>query len=75
MPLGDIAGGLIGGALRLIAQFFLEIILEIVIRGPGYLICRLFRKGIDPDSGWVAVAGIVFWVTLVFGSIFCFRNC
>ena len=68
MPLGDIAGG----ALRLIAQFFLEIVLEIVIRRPGYLICRLFKKDIDPEGGWVAATGIVFWVALVAGSIYFF---
>jgi hypothetical protein len=70
MPLGDLAGGLIGGALRLIVQFFLEIILEIVVRGPGYLICRLFDKDIDPEGGWVAITGIVFWIGLVSGGIF-----
>ena len=72
MPLGDIAGGLIGAALRLIAQIFFEIVLEIIVRGPGYLICRLFKRDIDPDGGWVFISGIVFWVALVAGGIFLF---
>jgi hypothetical protein len=71
MPLGDIAVGLISGVARLVAHIFLEIVIEILVRGPGFLICRLIRKDIDPDGGWVAVVGLLFWFVLFFsGYIF-----
>ena len=73
MPLGELAGGLIGAVLRLVVYFFLEVILEIVIRGPGYLICRIFRKDVDPDGGWVATAGFAFWLVLLCGVYFLYK--
>ncbi|MBU0620556.1 MAG: hypothetical protein KJ795_01790 [Gammaproteobacteria bacterium] len=69
MPLGDIAAGLISGAARLVAHIFLEIVIEILVRGPGYLICRVFRRDIDPDGGWVVVVGLSFWFALLFLAI------
>ncbi len=72
MPLGELAGGLITGAVRLIAHFFLEIVIEILVRGPGYLICRVVKRDIDPDGGGVAVVGLLFWVALFFGGYLIF---
>lgn len=72
MPLGDIAAGLISGAARLVAHLFLDIVIEILVRGPGYLICRLFRKDIDPEGGWVAVVGLLFWFALFFSGYLIF---
>ncbi len=53
MPLGDIAG-----------QFLTEVVVELLIKGPGYLIARMFKPGIDPDSAWSVVFGLVFWAIL-----------
>lgn len=39
MPLGEIAGHLL-----------IEVILEILIKGPGFLIARMFKPDIDPES-------------------------
>ncbi len=64
MPIGDIAGELLGGALRAVGSVIVEVVLEIAIRGPGYLICRQFKSDIDPDGGWVVVVGVMFWVIL-----------
>lgn len=55
MPLGEIAGEVLGGLLRLVAQFFLDVVLEIIIKLPGYIICRLFSKNVDPDGVLVVV--------------------
>lgn len=62
MPIGDIAGELLVGILRAIGNIFFEVMLEILIRGPGYLICRIFKKNIDPDGGWIVVVGFSFWI-------------
>lgn len=68
MPIGDVAGELLGGMLRAIGSIIVEFVLEIVIRGPGYLICRMAKRDIDPDGGWVVVVGLAFWGVIgVFG--------
>lgn len=64
MPIGDLAGELLGGVLRAIGSTIVEIVLEIAVRGPGYLICRQFKSDIDPEGGWVVVVGVMFWVIL-----------
>jgi hypothetical protein len=53
MPLGDIAG-----------HFLVEVVLELLIKGPGYFIARLFKPGINPDSAWSIFFGLVFWAIL-----------
>ena len=70
MPLGDIAGELLGGILRLIAHTAGEIVLEFLIRGPGYLICRAFGHRVDPDGAASTLVGILFWaVVALVGSL------
>lgn len=64
MPIGDIAGELFSGLLRFIGSIIVDVILEMAIRGPGYLISRRFKKNIDPDGGWVVVVGILFWIII-----------
>jgi hypothetical protein len=61
MPIGDVAGGFLGGVLRAIGSIIADIVLEIAIRGPGYVICRTARRDIDPDDGWVVMVGLAFW--------------
>lgn len=72
MPIGDAAGELLGGMLRTIGSIIVEVILEIAIRGPGYLICRLAKRYIDPASGWVVVMGLAFWVVIGFLGYFAY---
>ncbi len=64
MPLGDIAAGLLGFIGRLLGQLVIELMLEIVIKGPGYLLARSWRRGtspVDPDGWLVILLGILFW--------------
>lgn len=45
-----------------------EIVIEVLIKGPGYLILRLMgsRSGADPDGCLVFVVGCLFWMMLIF---------
>jgi hypothetical protein len=70
MPIGDAAGEFLGGVLRAIGNIVLEVVLEILIRGPGYLICRIFKKDINPEGGWVIVAGLAFWIFVAVGGLY-----
>jgi hypothetical protein len=70
MAIGEIAVELLGGAVRVVAHVVIEIVLEILIRGPGYLIYRMLRKDIDAESGWVILAGLLLWILVAIGGYF-----
>ncbi|MBT9519038.1 MAG: hypothetical protein IV112_20345 [Methyloversatilis discipulorum] len=64
MPLGEIASEVLSSAFRFVGQVLIDLVAEVIVKGPGYLICRLFSKDVDPDGMRVAVVGILFWITL-----------
>jgi len=64
MPLGEIAGEIVGGLFRFVVHFFVEIVLEVLIKGPGYIICRQFSKNVNPDGLAVVFVGFIFWAAI-----------
>lgn len=70
MPVGEIAATILAGALRFIAHVIVDGVLEILIQGPGYLVCRKFNKNIQPDGVLVVVVGITFWALVTTGGYF-----
>lgn len=68
MPLGEIASEVVGGLVRFLAQFFVDVVLEVVIKGPGYIICRSFSEYVNPDGVAVVVVGLLFWVIIGVGG-------
>ena len=70
MPAGELASGLFGGVFRIFGWFFIEFILEILIKGLGFIICRIFSKKVDPDGVLVAFVGLALWVLLSFVFFF-----
>ena len=53
MPVGEIVG-----------HVLIEIVLEVLVKGPGFFIARLFKRDADPDGGWAILAGVLFWACL-----------
>lgn len=64
MSIADIAGTLFGWLLRAIGGIVSEGVLDIAVRGPGYVLCRTLKKDIDPDSLWVILAGFALWAVV-----------
>ena len=64
MPLGQITGEIFGHVGRLVSHFIFDLLLEIVVKGVGYVICRLFSKSVDPDGVMVLVTGILAWILI-----------
>ena len=66
MPLDDLAAGLFEIIGRILKHIFIEIILEFVVKLPGYLILKLFNyrdiKSNDSDESAYIIVGVVFWV-------------
>lgn len=59
-----------------------EVVFEILLKGPGYLILKLFRPGLvsdsdsafdGPDGCLVPVVGIVFWSVVFWVVWLCTR--
>jgi len=73
MPVGEIAGELLGGLLRLVGRFFLEVVIEILIKGTGFLICKPFNKRIAPDGIIVVFFGFMFWILIGYLSFLLYR--
>ncbi|WP_371185562.1 hypothetical protein [Thalassotalea maritima] len=61
----EIVADVFTGILRLLFRIVSEVLLEFLLKGTGYLICRPFSKNIDPDGYKVVLVGLVFW-TLVY---------
>jgi hypothetical protein len=68
MPLGDIAGSILGGILRIVAEIFVNVVLEILIKGPGHIILKRVvlrhREDVDSDSILVVLTGALFWLVI-----------
>ncbi len=64
MPLAEIAGEIVGGVFRFVVHVFLEVLVEILIKGPGYVICSTFSASVDPDGVTVILVGLLFWTAV-----------
>jgi len=69
MPVEELAAGLFHLLGRFLGYFLLEIVFEILIKGPGYLIVKYLLGGNkderDPDGILVLFMGIAFWLAIV----------
>ncbi|MCW8875529.1 MAG: hypothetical protein OQJ89_03415 [Kangiellaceae bacterium] len=64
----DFVGGIAKLIGRVIYQIFIEIILEIIIKGPGYILYKLVKgQEPDPDGISVFILGMLFWVLMGYG--------
>ena len=76
MPLGALAEGL----FRVILECILQVVLEVLIKGAGYVILRsgyfilgyIFQRDrnddLNPDGAAVIITGILFWLLVGFGG-------
>ena len=64
MPVAEVAGELLGGLFRLLGSFFIEIVLEVLVKGLGYSVCRIFSKSVDPDGFLVVIVGVFAWIVI-----------
>ena len=65
--LEDIFEGILRGLFRFIVYIFHDVVIEIFIKGTGYLIVRCYKRksNIDPDGIEVAAWGIFFWISII----------
>jgi len=69
MPLEETGEGLIRGTIRFFTYVIVDIVLDLLVRGPGYLVMKwVFRASPDPDSFRVLIVGLIFWVLIGIGG-------
>ena len=54
------------GAASMVGEAVAEHVVEVLIRGIGYLICRTFVRKVDLEGGPVLVVGVLAWGTVAF---------
>ena len=65
MPAEDI----IEGVVRSLARLLIEIVFELLIKGPGHVLMHVFRPGKPQSESICAMLGLAFWA-LVAGVIY-----
>lgn len=58
MPV-EIVTDLLSNAFRFLIA---EVVLGFLIQGPGYLLCRIFNKSVQPDGMRSTIVGLLFWI-------------
>ncbi|GAB3378329.1 hypothetical protein NCG89_14655 [Spongiibacter taiwanensis] len=64
MPIAEVTGEWLGGLFRLLGNFFIEKVLEVLVKGLGYSVCRIFSKSVDQDGFVVAIVGVFAWIVI-----------
>jgi len=72
MAIIEIAVEALGVIVRFLSGLVVDVVIEIGIRGPGYLICRSLKRDVDFRSTRVALAGLGFWLLLGTAAYFLF---
>ncbi|MEP2651497.1 MAG: hypothetical protein ABJH06_05815 [Paraglaciecola sp.] len=55
----EIVTDLLSSAFRFL---IVEVVLSFLIQGPGYLLCRIFNKSVEPDCALSTIVGFLFWI-------------
>lgn len=63
MPMDELAGGVIGAVLRFLGWVLIEVVVEILIKGLGYLVCRPFSKTAPSETAAFFI-GLLCWVVI-----------
>jgi hypothetical protein len=65
----EVVGGIFKVLGRFIGQFIIEVLFELLLKGPGYLISKQFTKSDpNPDGFIVLLCGLLFWLVIGFGT-------
>ncbi|AWF80345.1 hypothetical protein BTJ40_05715 [Microbulbifer sp. A4B17] len=68
MLIDEIGIGIFGAIFRFLGWILFEVIIEVLIKGLGYLICRPFKK-VDIDGTFCIVLGLIAWVIILISVI------
>lgn len=64
MPIDEIGTSFLASVLRFIGWILVDVAIEVLIKGLGYLVCKPFRK-VDLDSVAALIAGLAAWAIII----------
>ena len=74
MPLDDLAGEALRGALRVVGRMLVELVFEILLKGTGHVVIRLFRPGKESGDAACALVGLLVWAGVAAGAFLLHRQ-
>ena len=66
MPIVEVASEVLGGVFRFIGNVLVEVVLEFLVKGMGYIICKPFNRSVNPNGLLVFIVGVFAWMGLAF---------
>ncbi|MDO3387938.1 hypothetical protein QWI17_18985 [Gilvimarinus sp. SDUM040013] len=69
MPAGEVAGELLGGIFRLLGYLLIDIVFDVLVRGLGTLVCKLFSKRVNSDGFLVVLVGLFVWLVIIIVAV------
>ncbi|MHA2936757.1 hypothetical protein ACXJY6_00520 [Vibrio sp. RC27] len=63
--LTDIVGELFLGLAKFIIRIFSEVVIEIFIKGLGYLACKPFKKNATITDNTIVLVGFALWIGII----------
>lgn len=70
----DIAGDALGGVFRFIVRMVSGLVVELLLRGTGFLILRLLRPRHETGENAAAATGLAFWIAAVALGVWVYRQ-
>ncbi len=61
----EILGAVLGGLFRVLGHFFMEVIVEFILRRVGYAIWRRVSPQTDPEGLPSVLVGLLFWIVAI----------
>ncbi len=74
MPLDDLAGEALRGAFRVVGRVLFEVVFDILLKGTGHVVIRLFRPGKEPGEETCALVGLLVWDAIAVGAFLLHRQ-
>lgn len=65
----------VGGVFRFIGSVIADVVFELLIKGPGYLVVKQFSKrSPNPDGFIVVLVGLLFWAFVGVAGYFVYQE-
>lgn len=70
----DVVVDVIAATGRFVGRLLTEVVLELLCKGTGYLICKRVKPSIDPNGWQVGLVGLVLWVAVIGTGFYLYQS-
>lgn len=69
----DALGEVLGGAIRLVGRILIEVVIEGLCHGTGWVVLKPFHRRKDPHETLCTVVGLIVWAGLALAAYATYR--